>query len=104
MKRMKSRTVDFRLVLGFFMIITLVWFISRFTVTEAKQLKEINTYYKSIEIEDNDSLYELAHKYNSTEVQSYDSYIKDVMSLNHLTDSKLVSGMHLVVPYYKYAE
>ena len=71
--------------------------------TEAKELHAIQTYYTSIEVKANDSLYSYAKKYNSKEVQSDKAYINLLMDINHLTDSRIDKGMKLVVPYYRYS-
>ena len=96
--------IGYRFIIGVIAILLIVFFTERLHKTEAKQLHDINTYYKSVEIEKNDSLCGIANKFNSTEVQSNNSYIKEVMELNHLTDSNIRAGMSLVVPYYVYSE
>lgn len=71
--------------------------------TEAKELHSVQTYYTSIEVKANDSLYSYAKKYNSKEVQSDKAYISLLMDINHLTDSRIDKGMKLVIPYYRYS-
>lgn len=57
-------------------------------------------YYTSIQIQNGDTLWELASDYMSTEYASTNDYIKEVMSLNSLESDKIHEGQYLTVPYY----
>ncbi len=54
----------------------------------------------SITIESGDTLWEIASKYFTSHYDNVDTYIKVIMDANHLTNTKIKSGMSLVVPYY----
>ncbi len=58
-------------------------------------------YYTSIEIEKGDTLWSIADTYmDAAHYASRSDYISEVMSLNHMGDSSIVSGQNLIVPYY----
>lgn len=58
-------------------------------------------YYTQIEITSGDSLWEIAGKYmEHGPYKSRNDYMKEVVELNQLSDTTIVLGQHLVVPYY----
>lgn len=64
-------------------------------ITEAR-----SKYFTSIEIEQGDTLWEIALHYMSDEYPSAEAYIDEVMSLNSLHDDRICAGQFLMVPYY----
>lgn len=59
-------------------------------------------YYTQIEIEEGDSLWEIAGEY--MEHGPYDSrkdYMNEVVEINQLSSTTIIKGQHLVVPYYE---
>lgn len=59
-------------------------------------------YYTCIQIEDGDSLWNIAKEYASLGYRSYDEYIEEVAALNHLEDYTIHSEEYLTVPYFSY--
>ena len=57
-------------------------------------------YYKNIEIQYDDTLWDLAKENYCKERQSMKEYIAEVKRINHLTDDVIVAGNHIVLPYY----
>lgn len=57
-------------------------------------------YYTSIEIGYGETLWEIAETYAGPEYTSYESYIYEVMEINHLKEEKITAGEYLVVPYF----
>ncbi|MDO4261347.1 MAG: LysM peptidoglycan-binding domain-containing protein [Eubacteriales bacterium] len=58
-------------------------------------------YYSSIELESGDTLWDLAGEYmDEDHYISRADYINEVMTINHMSDDRLVSGQKLIVPYY----
>ena len=56
--------------------------------------------YKSILVQNNDSLESIADLYMSIEFKTRDNYIKEVKSINHLKSDIIHSGNYLIIPYY----
>ena len=56
-------------------------------------------YYTSIEIQPGDTLWDLADDYLE-HYESKQTYIDEVRQLNSLTESKIISGQSLILPYY----
>lgn len=55
----------------------------------------------SIEIQPGDTLWSIAEMYYTEECQDFSSYIDEIKRTNNMYDDKLISGRHLIVPYYK---
>ena len=59
-------------------------------------------YYKSITIEQGDSLWSIAGKYMKN--GPYDSrkeFMEEIAELNQLTSTKIIKGQNLIVPYFE---
>ena len=57
-------------------------------------------YYKNVEIQCNDTLWDLAKENYCNEKQSIEEYMKEVKRINHLNDDSIVAGNYIVLPYY----
>lgn len=59
-------------------------------------------YYKSIMIEEGDTLWSIASQ-NLNDVNiniTISAYIKEIMKMNGLQSDRITAGMYLVIPYY----
>lgn len=57
-------------------------------------------YYKSITIEQGDSLWSIAQEYRSDAYKDTQEYIDELIQLNGLTSGIIHEGQHLIVAYY----
>ena len=58
-------------------------------------------YYKSIVIDNDDTLWSIAEEYMDDEhYDSINAYIQEVKNMNSLTDDEIQYGEHLIIPYY----
>ena len=58
-------------------------------------------YYKSITVQDGDTLWKYAEEYgDSAYYDSNQEYIDEVIKMNTLTDDEIISGQHIIIPYY----
>lgn len=58
-------------------------------------------YYKTIEIEDGDTLWDIAQEYCTDEYASTDAYITELMDMNGLaTPDRIYAGDQLTIAYY----
>lgn len=57
-------------------------------------------YYKSITIEQGDSLWSIAEEYHTDAYEDIQDYIDELIQLNGLTSKTIHEGQHLVVAYY----
>lgn len=72
------------------------------TTEEAKNV--YYKYYTQIEIENGDSLWEIAGRYmEHGPYETRHDYMNEVVKLNQLSNTTIVKGQHLVVPYYESA-
>lgn len=70
------------------------------TTDEAKDV--YYKYYTQIEIQDGDSLWEIAGEYmEHGPYESRNDYMNEVVELNQLSSTTIIKGQHLVVPYYE---
>ncbi len=57
--------------------------------------------YTSVLIEEGDSLWSIASEHACPEYSDTSKFIREVMSINHLTDEDSIhEGAYLVIPYY----
>ena len=66
----------------------------------ARSVAPVYTYYKSIEIEAGDTLWDLAQIYAEGSPFSVQDYIKELKAVNDLTDDVIHEGQYLTVIYY----
>lgn len=72
------------------------------TTEEAKNV--YYKYYTQIEIENGDSLWEIAGRYmEHGPYETRNDYMNEVVKLNQLSNTTIIKGQHLVVPYYEAA-
>lgn len=57
-------------------------------------------YYKSIVIEQGDSLWSIANEYSTDAYQSNQEYIDEVKQINGLSSETIHEGQHLLIVYY----
>ena len=69
-------------------------------VTQAAPSKETYKYYTSIQIKSGDTLWEIAGRYMTNEYKDRKEYMKEVCSINHISENEIHAGQFLVVPYY----
>lgn len=64
----------------------------------------IYKYYTSIQVQPGDTLWDIAKENTVGSHVSISDYIDEVRELNHMTDSDIHSGQHIVVCYYSTEE
>lgn len=57
-------------------------------------------FYKSIEIAQGDTLWDIAEKYMNDDYKSVQSYIKEIKEINGLLGDDIQEGQYLTVPYF----
>ncbi len=106
MNRMKRRRELHKHILTFVLTFVLVITCSMmfFTVkTKAQNNDETiyYKYYKSITVSRGDSLWTYAAEYADEDYyDSYQNYIDEVLQINGLSSEDIITGQHLVIPYY----
>lgn len=88
-------------VCTFCLILTLSLTVNSF-LSNAKTSKEMPyKYYKSIMIEEGDTLWSIASQNLNNESNiTISSYIKEIMKMNGLQSDRITAGMYLVIPYF----
>ncbi len=102
-----SYTSSFRKMLLFICLLLTVLFVilSRVLITaEAVAPDETGEcqqkYYMSYEVQDGDTLWDLAGEYNDFSVQDSSTYIAEVRSMNHIDGDTIHAGDYIVLPYF----
>lgn len=67
----------------------------------ASSVKEETICYKTIQVEDGDTLWTLADQYMGEHSFDRQQYINEVKEMNHLSDDTIESGAYLMIPYVK---
>ena len=97
-KQLKQRLLISALVISLFVILTF-FFMSTKSMADNKE--PLYKYYKSVQIQPGDTLYDLSTVYVNPEMNDVDSFIAEVRYINNLEDdSYLYEGNYIVVPYY----
>lgn len=61
---------------------------------------EMNRYFTSVTVSDDDTLWSLAEKNYNASTENKKDYIDSVMKMNHMTDTNIHSGQNLVIYYW----
>lgn len=72
-------------------------------ITAEGSEEPVEKQYKSIQIEEGDTLWSIAMEYNDVALSknSTEDYIEEVLSINNLVrDDKIIAGNYLIVPVY----
>lgn len=101
----RRRELRKRFMICIFTFLLVVTFSSLFFGfrTKAQESDEeiLYKYYKSIMVQDGDTLWNYACQYGIEQYyDSHDDYIKEVLRINTLSDDKITAGQHLILPYY----
>lgn len=54
-------------------------------------------YYKSIQIQSGDTLWNIAEEHKTAEYDSVSEYISDLKQINNLSSDQIQSGQHLII-------
>lgn len=67
---------------------------------ETSSENAVKKYYTSILIESGDTLWSLAQEYADDHYTDLQSYMDEVIFINHLDTADITEGYYLIVPYY----
>lgn len=89
------------LFVSFLIIVLCVCFASAFSAqAQDMDTKVSYKYFKSIYIEEGDSLWSIGKEYADEHYSSVASYINEVKRMNSLESDFIKTGSYLIVPYY----
>ncbi len=104
----RRRQLRSHMLLGFatialicILVISLGSFLSR---AESKEKTVFHKYYKSIQIEAGDTLWQLARENMGSQYKDIPSYVQEVMKMNAMPDDTLIAGEYIIIPYYSYGQ
>lgn len=97
----RNKKIIFFAVMMIAIIILITFFSSTVIMARSKSLEKEYKYFKSIEIEEGDTLWAIAKEYMSPEhYDSVDDYINEIKVTNGITEDNITAGNHLIVTYY----
>ncbi len=87
------------------LILTIISLVILCFVTTAKAANKNNNVDRvfactSIEIEENDTLWDIASRYYTNEYKSVSAYVKEIKKANNLQSDEIHAGNYIIVPYY----
>lgn len=98
----KNNIYSKRMILLTFSLLFLFLLILFMLFSNPANAKEDNTiqykYFKILTIEDGDTLWSLAD--NNGYNNCHNAFVKEVMEINHMSNSKIIEGQWIVVPYF----
>lgn len=57
-------------------------------------------YYTSIQVQQGDTLWDIADTYITDEYNDMNEYIREICSINHIDEDAIHAGQYLTIPYY----
>lgn len=101
-RRREMRRNIFMCLLTVMLVISLSLIFFGFGTRAQSSNAEISyKYYKSVTVQEGDTLWSFAEQYGDTEhYTSNQAYIDEVIKMNALTDTEITSGQHIILPYY----
>ena len=60
---------------------------------------QLYKYYESVYVEENDTLWSIAERYNNGD-ESKEDYISNLRIINNIVEDRIYSGNHIVIYYY----
>jgi len=71
--------------------------------TQAAPAETTVKYYTSIQVESGDTLWAIAGEYITDDYADMNEYIREVCSINHISEDEIHAGQYIVIPYYSLA-
>lgn len=82
-----------------FSIVTIVVF-SLYKTAQADDSVSLNKYYRSVVIQSEDTLWNLAETYYTGSEQSTSACVKEIKEINRIGSDRIEAGMKLIIPFY----
>lgn len=101
---MNRRVSTMNLKLFFFVagvVLALMICIVAVSKVSASEHGKREKYVKTVTIESGDTLWDIASKNCCDEYESVDEYIEDIMKINNMSSTKIITGYNLLIPYYE---
>lgn len=95
------RNIIFAVFTIFAALLLTVIFLSFSTQANDRAHRPTYKYFRSIEISSGDTLWSIAKEYSNTaHYRNAKEYIDEVKKINSLTSDRIITGQHIIVPYY----
>lgn len=101
-RRQKERKKHIIITVLTFCLVTIISVTASSFLSHAKirPEDEVLKYYKSVAIEEGDTLWAIALQNMDSEHYDITSYINEVKQMNGLRTDNITEGMYLILPYY----
>lgn len=101
--RANGKIIRFFTALIVLSIVTCIILFANKNITNADENGDsikLNKYYKTITIENGDTLWDIANTYKSGDYRTTKDYVDELMQMNNLHNDSIMSGQKLVVAYF----
>lgn len=88
---------SFSLMLAFCLVIGMAGFRAEADSAD----RELQKYYTSVQLEKDDTLWDMAQRYNRSGMKSDRDYMNELRDMNHIAESRIHAGHYLTVSYYR---
>lgn len=100
-QRQLKRNITVGIIVCILVVALSVAFGSILVHAQSEDIAPVYKYYASIEVQYGETLWSIAQKNLDNEhYADTQTYIKEVLRINHLTDEQIVAGQYLIIPYY----
>ena len=101
--RQKRSGVPSKFIFAALIVFSVLLFLNltvKITAASPENIEPRSKYYTCIDIEQGDTMWDIASEYITDEYEDYNEYISEIMSINKLSTENIRSGGKLCVPYY----
>lgn len=88
------------LLLAAFIVLSISFLFNSFSAKASVEANKTYKYFKSIEVQSGDTLWSIAEANKDEHYVSTAQYIKEVKSMNSLSNNTITTGQHIMIPYY----
>lgn len=88
------------LMLAAFIVLSISFLLNNFSAKASVEADKTYKYFKSIEVQSGDTLWSIAEANKDEHYISTAQYIKEVKSMNSLSNNTITTGQHIMIPYY----
>lgn len=88
------------LMLAAFIVLSISFFFNSISSEASIESNRTYKYFKSVEVQNGDTLWSIAEANKDDHYVSTEQYIKEVKSMNSLSNNTITVGQHILIPYY----
>ncbi len=104
-KKMRQRQLKHNIITGITALVLIIALTialgSIIAYAQSANKEHMYKYYTSIEVHYGETLWTIAeNNMDTSQYKDMDTYIDEVLHINHLQDDTIITGQHLIIPYF----